>query len=298
MRVASPPFLPVKALALPELTTSARARPCSRLSRHHSTGAEQVLERVSTPAAAVPGSITATIKSVRPWYRIPASQAARRTPSRPGSTGSPVGAKGDGLAAILAMTPPLRQAIGPPPLLLRQGRHPIAFDRLPNVRIDVLDLGLAAQFAGDLLRLLMDHRGPHTILDILEVGRASLSPFVDLDDMPAELGLEGLPNLSRLQFEGGLLELRHHLAAREKAEFAALVLRAGILGVLPSERGKIAAMQDFFEQFSGLVLAFNQYVPRANLILGLQGANLLVVIPFGLRVGDRLLDALVKVDVA
>ena len=36
-------------------------------SRHHSTGAEQVLERVSTPAAAVPGSNTAIIRSVRLW---------------------------------------------------------------------------------------------------------------------------------------------------------------------------------------------------------------------------------------
>ena len=54
MRVASLPFLPVKALALPELTTSARALPRFRFSRHHKTGAEQVLDRVSTPATAVP----------------------------------------------------------------------------------------------------------------------------------------------------------------------------------------------------------------------------------------------------
>ena len=67
MRVASAPFLPVKALALPELTTSARALPCFRPSRHHNTGAEHVLERVSTPATTVPASSTAVIRSLRPW---------------------------------------------------------------------------------------------------------------------------------------------------------------------------------------------------------------------------------------
>ena len=65
-RVDSTPFLPVKALALPELTTSARPLPPFTPSRHHSTEAEQVLERVSTPAAVVPGSSTASIRSVRP----------------------------------------------------------------------------------------------------------------------------------------------------------------------------------------------------------------------------------------
>jgi hypothetical protein len=65
MRVASAPFLPVKAFALPELTTSARPLPFSRFLRHHSTGAEHVLERVSTPATTVPGSSTAIIRSVR-----------------------------------------------------------------------------------------------------------------------------------------------------------------------------------------------------------------------------------------
>ena len=63
---ASRPFLPVNALALPELTTSARALPVFSPVTHHSTGAERVRERVSTPAATVPGSSTASSKSVRP----------------------------------------------------------------------------------------------------------------------------------------------------------------------------------------------------------------------------------------
>ena len=50
------PVLPVKALALPELTTSARGLPLLRLSRHHSTGADGHFDLVNTPAATVPGS--------------------------------------------------------------------------------------------------------------------------------------------------------------------------------------------------------------------------------------------------
>ncbi len=64
--VAARPFLPVKALALPELTTRARAFPDFSFSRHHSTGAEGHFERVSTPATLVPGSNNASSTSVRP----------------------------------------------------------------------------------------------------------------------------------------------------------------------------------------------------------------------------------------
>ncbi len=59
------PVLPVKALALPELTTSARAlRPLS-LARHHSTGADGHFDLVKTPATAVPGSNGTSSTSVR-----------------------------------------------------------------------------------------------------------------------------------------------------------------------------------------------------------------------------------------
>ena len=53
-RVAARPVLPVKALALPELTTSARALPPLSWARHHSTGADGHFERVNTPATVVP----------------------------------------------------------------------------------------------------------------------------------------------------------------------------------------------------------------------------------------------------
>ncbi len=60
------PARPVKALELPEFTTRKRAEPPLRASRHHRTGAEAVSERVNTPATAVPGANSASIRSSRP----------------------------------------------------------------------------------------------------------------------------------------------------------------------------------------------------------------------------------------
>ncbi len=64
--VAARPLLPVKALALPELTTSARALPPFKCARHHSTGADGHFDFVNTPATVVPGSNSASSTSVRP----------------------------------------------------------------------------------------------------------------------------------------------------------------------------------------------------------------------------------------
>ncbi len=59
------PTAPVKAFALPELITTARARrPLSAL-RHHCTGAPAVSERVNTPAAEVPGASSIRQTSLR-----------------------------------------------------------------------------------------------------------------------------------------------------------------------------------------------------------------------------------------
>ena len=60
------PFMPVKALALPELTTSALALPPASLARHHSTGAEAQRDVVKTPATEAAGSKRTRSRSVRP----------------------------------------------------------------------------------------------------------------------------------------------------------------------------------------------------------------------------------------
>src|SRR4029077_7932882 len=92
---AARPVLPVKALALPELTTSARGLPVLRLSRHHSTGADGHFDLVNTPATVVPGSSTASSTSVRLAYLIPAAAVLSLTPAMAGMSGTNVGASGE-----------------------------------------------------------------------------------------------------------------------------------------------------------------------------------------------------------
>ena len=60
------PGAPVKALALPELTTIARTLPPASAPRHHCTGAEAIDEVVNTPPTVVPGASSASMRSSRP----------------------------------------------------------------------------------------------------------------------------------------------------------------------------------------------------------------------------------------
>ena len=101
----SRPFLPVKALALPELTTRARAVPLLKALRHQSTGAEGHFEVVKTPATVVPLSNSATRRSVRPLYLIPACVTATRTPSIGSGSAKDFGARGETVALILVLAP-------------------------------------------------------------------------------------------------------------------------------------------------------------------------------------------------
>src|SRR3954470_18367033 len=101
------PVLPVKALALPEFTTRARALPCLRLRRHHSTGADGHLDLVKTPATVVPGASSASSTSVRFAYLIPAAAVASFTPAIGGRTGTDFGARGETVTAM--STPPSRE---------------------------------------------------------------------------------------------------------------------------------------------------------------------------------------------
>ena len=94
-RVALSPASPVKALAFPALTTSARARPRPRTRRLHSTGAAAVREVVKTPATAVPGASSTRLRSLWAESRIPVRATAARTPASGGSLGNAAGARGD-----------------------------------------------------------------------------------------------------------------------------------------------------------------------------------------------------------
>src|SRR5262249_2923779 len=94
-RAPSNPALPVNALALPLLTTRARAPASASALLHHSTGADAVLDLVNTPAAWVFGASTARSTSVRSRYLIPARPVAKRTPDSGGRAGKVRGAKGE-----------------------------------------------------------------------------------------------------------------------------------------------------------------------------------------------------------
>src|SRR5581483_6304506 len=91
----SRPRLPVKALALPELTRSPRALPPESAALHQSTGADGHFERVKTPATSVPLSKATRSTSVRFRYLIPASAVARPMPAIGGSSGYDFGASGE-----------------------------------------------------------------------------------------------------------------------------------------------------------------------------------------------------------
>ena len=69
---------------------------------------------------------------------------------------------------------------------------------------------------------------------------ASVAALGDLDDVVAELSLDQVADLAGLQREGGLVELRRRLAARDEPEVAA-ALRARVLRVLPGQRREVLA---------------------------------------------------------
>src|ERR1700712_3474735 len=69
---ATRPRSPVKALALPALTISARAWPRVSAARHHSTSGDGHLLCVVTPATAVPSVSSTNVRSQRPQSLYPA----------------------------------------------------------------------------------------------------------------------------------------------------------------------------------------------------------------------------------
>jgi hypothetical protein len=79
---ATAPALPVKLLARPVLTRSARTRPPETLiaALHQSTGAEPTLWRVNTPATADPSAKRIRVTSSRLCRYMPAQAAASTTP--------------------------------------------------------------------------------------------------------------------------------------------------------------------------------------------------------------------------
>ena len=141
--------------------------------------------------------------------------------------------------------------------------------------VEALDLRLRCAASDQVaLRLLRDvARG--LILDLIE-GREGLHPLLlDLDDVPAELALDRLGNLARLELERGVGEFRHHPVLGEPAEIAALAAR--ILGQFGGDLGEILAVLDPRERRLGLVLGRQQDVAGVDLRLRRLGLGRLVI---------------------
>ena len=84
---AARPRLPVKALELPALTTSARAWPSTSASRHHSTSGEGQRDWVSTPATDVPAGSVTKVRSQRSQVLYCARATRSSTPAMAGMAG-------------------------------------------------------------------------------------------------------------------------------------------------------------------------------------------------------------------
>ena len=91
-RASSRPWAPVQALALPELTTTARARPSARCSRDTSTGAAARRLCVNAPAAVASPSQASSARSGAPEALMPAGHAGGAEAQRKADAGALVGA--------------------------------------------------------------------------------------------------------------------------------------------------------------------------------------------------------------
>ena len=122
------------------------------------------------------------------------------------------------------------------------------------------------------------------------VGRLLLD---HLDDVVAELRLDEVADLAGRQGEGDLVELRDHLALREKAQITALDLAAVVFGKLRRELGEVRATFDLGEQILRLflhrriVLAFGLEKDVTRLDLFGRRVLLLVVLVIALHVLRR-----------
>ena len=167
------------------------------------------------------------------------------------------------------------------------------------VEIEALDLGVLAQVGDQSDHDLARHLLAQARLGLLE-RRLARAAVQDLDHVPAELGLDRrLGALSGLEGECRLGELRHHLAAAEKAQVAAVRARRRVDRVLAGERGEVGAALQLRDHLLGLVLAADQDVPGVNLLLGEALVVLeLVVARAQPVVGRALIDLAPDVGVA
>ena len=144
--------------------------------------------------------------------------------------------------------------------------------------------------AEHLAHACLDGLLPQLILGLVKGGGRCDAALDHLDDVVAELGLDGgLGELSWLEGEGRGGEFRHHVALLEETQIAA-VLRARVLAILLGEGGEVGTLVELVDDLFRLVLGGHQDV--LGMHLGLAGFVGDLGIVFGVqgRVGHRRSD--------
>src|SRR5215471_5269659 len=128
-------------------------------------------------------------------------------------------------------------------LFLRLGRFVEALDLCIDPQLgDEIHLRLARGELFDLAPNLVKRR------------RLAHALILDLENMPAELGLDRSRHLALLQSESDLGEFRHHLVAGKVAEVPAILLAGRVFRQRFGERSEILALFDALDGAFHLVL--------------------------------------------
>src|SRR6516165_3810513 len=139
---------------------------------------------------------------------MPAAQAAKRTPSTAGRGISSFGAKGETLPISRLCGP---RTYGDPLVVVFDAtrgvrlvlRRSLASDRgilhrLLYLWIDDFDLSCVVQLLERVLRLLCGQLADNSVLDLIEGRQRTCSLFLNLDNVPAELRLHRIRDLTHL----------------------------------------------------------------------------------------------------
>src|SRR3990170_6669044 len=158
---------------------------------------------------------------------MPAAPVAKLAPAISGRRGGCFGANGEILVTDSLPRPDQARAsmivFGTPGRLLFGLRWSFAPERgivhrLFDLGVQDLDLGLITQARHHLLSLLLDELVHDRLFDLVEGGQRLVTLLLDLDDVPAELGLHRLGDLTDLERKGSVLERFEHASAAEEAE--------------------------------------------------------------------------------
>src|SRR5499427_7495665 len=227
---------------------------------------------------------------------MPAAAVASLTPATGGMSGKRAGASGEMAAAMASFlchsrSGPRSDAESgrcnrrrrgwhpPPPALeyasarvgttavseenLEKQNRASVFLRLGRI-VEALDLGALAQLGDEVGLRLARQIGLDLVLHLFEFRRLLDALVLDLDDVPAELRLHRIGELSGIHLEGDIGKFGHHLIFGEVAEIAALG-GTGILGLFLGQLGEIGAALELFENGLRFIFAFDQDVARAHL---------------------------------